>query len=87
MIASAGHPREYITPGAPAGSAPSVPVHALRVGEVHAALSSRPAGLSPAEVAERLRRHGPNAPRSFRPDSSGTASCGPGSRRRWGCCS
>ena len=62
-------------------------LHALRVGEVHAALSSRPAGLSPAEVAERLRRHGPNAPRSFRPDSSGTASCGPGSRRRWGCCS
>src|SRR3989304_868172 len=66
MIASAGHPREFISPGPPAGSAPSVPVHALRVGEVHAALSSRQAGLSPAEGAEPLRRHGPNAIREVR---------------------
>jgi len=66
MIASAGHPRESITAGAPAGSVPSVPVHALRVGEVHAALSSRPGGLPQAEVEERLRRHGPNAIREVR---------------------
>src|SRR3989304_942702 len=66
MIASAGHSREYITPGAPAGSAPSMPVHALRVGEVRAALSSRPGGLSQGDVEERLRRHGPNAIRKVR---------------------
>ncbi len=66
MIASAGYPRKIITPGTPAGPAPSVPFHALRVGEVHAALSSRPAGLSPAEAEERLRRHGPNAIREGR---------------------
>ena len=34
MIASAGHPRESDTAGAPAGSAPSAPVHLLRVDEV-----------------------------------------------------
>jgi Ca2+-transporting ATPase len=66
MIASAGHPRESLTIGAPAGSAPSIPVQALRVGEVHTALSSRPGGLFPAEVEERLRRHGPNAIREVR---------------------
>jgi len=66
MIASAGHPRESLTIGAPAGSAPSVPVHALRVGEVHAALSSRPGGLPQADIEERLRRHGPNTIREVR---------------------
>ena len=66
MIDSAGHLRESFTIGAPAGTAPSVPVHALRVDEVHAALSSRPGGLPRAEVEERLRRHGPNAIREVR---------------------
>src|SRR5512143_2343216 len=66
MIDSARHPRDSLAIVGPAGSDPSVPVHALRVGEVHAALSSRPAGLAQAEVEERLRRHGPNAIREVR---------------------
>ena len=66
MIASAGQPRESSASGVPAGPAPGVPVHALRVDEVHAALSSRAGGLSRAEVEERLRRHGPNAIRKVR---------------------
>lgn len=49
MIASAGQPRESNTAGVPAGPAPGVPVHALRVDEVHAALSSRAEGLPQAE--------------------------------------
>lgn len=60
----AGHTRESSPSGASAG--PAVPVHALRVGEVHAALSSRPEGLSRSEIEERLGRHGPNAIREVR---------------------
>lgn len=47
-------------------SAPSVPVHALRPEEVHAALSSGPGGLPEEEAAQRLVRFGPNAIRVLR---------------------
>ena len=43
-----------------------VPVHALPVEEVYAALGSSPAGLGAAEARERLARHGPNAIRTLR---------------------
>jgi magnesium-transporting ATPase (P-type) len=44
----------------------AVPVHALPFEEVYGALGSSPGGLTSAEAAERLARHGPNAIRALR---------------------
>jgi Ca2+-transporting ATPase len=41
-------------------------IHSLPVSQVHAALATRPNGLTPAEAAERLQQHGPNAIREIR---------------------
>ena len=45
---------------------PQSPLHAAPPGDVHALLSTRPEGLAPEEVAERLSRVGPNSLREVR---------------------